>query len=167
MKKSLLLFVLVILISAFSPIFAQDPAMKGPPPVLYIVREDIKPGMMGAHSKHSANYANIFRTLDTPNHRIALVPVAGSENEVIYITGCGSFKDLEDILNGTEKKMSGVSGNTKTELDRLEKEAPALHAAMRDMFSIFRPELSYNPNVDIRTSVPVMTLNTPNMCRRW
>jgi hypothetical protein len=151
MKKSLLFFVAVILISAFSQVFAQDPAMHGPPPVLYVVREDIKPGLMGAHTKHSASFANIFRTLDTPNHRIALVPVAGSENEVVYLTGCESFKKLEDILNETDKKMAAASGNTKAELDRLDKEAPMLHAAMRDMFAIFRPELSYNPNVDIRT----------------
>jgi hypothetical protein len=151
MKKSLLFVVLVIFISAFSQAFAQDPAMKGPPPVLYVVREDIKPGLMGAHTKHSASFANIFRTLDTPNHRIALVPVAGSENEVIYITGCSSFKELEGILNDTDKKMAAAGGNTRTELDRLDKEAPMLHAAMRDMLTVFRPELSYNPNVDIRT----------------
>lgn len=151
MKKSLLFFVLVLLVSAFSPAFAQEPAMKGPPKVLYIVREDIKPGLMGAHNKHSASFANIFRSLDTPNHRIALVPVAGSENEVIYITGCESFKQLEEILNGTDKKMSGASGNMRAELDRLDKEAPVLHAGMRDMLTTYRPELSFNPNVDIRT----------------
>lgn len=151
MKRSLLFFVVVILLSAFSQVFAQDPATPTPPKVLYIVREDIKPGMMGAHNKHSASFANIFRTLDTPNHRIALVPVAGNENEVVYITGVDSFKELEDTLNATDKKMSGVSGNLKAELDRLEKEAPALHAGMRDMLSVFRPELSYDPDVDIRT----------------
>ncbi len=151
MKKSLLFFAVVILLSAFAQAFAQDPAMHGPPKVLYIVREDIKPGLMDAHSKHSASFANIFRTLGTPNYRIALVPVAGSENEVVYITGCDSFKDLEDILNGTDKMMSAASGGTKAELDRLNKEAPLLHAAMRDMFAAFRPELSFNPGVDVRT----------------
>lgn len=150
MKKSLLLFLVVILLSAFSPTFAQD-ADKGPPKVLYIVKEDIKPGMMGAHNKHSASFANIFRTLNTPNYRIALVPVAGSENEVVYITGCDSFKQLEDILNDTDKKMAAAGGNTRAELDRLDKEAPVLHAGMRDMMTMFRPDLSYNPNVDIRS----------------
>jgi hypothetical protein len=151
MRKSLLLFVVVILISAFAQVVAQKPERKGPPPVLYVVREDIKPGMMDAHTKHSANFVNIFRSLDTPNHRIALVPVAGSENEVVYITGCDSFKELEEILNGTDKKMGAASGNTRAELERLNKEAPLLHAAMRDMFANFRTDLSFNPNVDIRT----------------
>jgi hypothetical protein len=151
MKKSLLICAVVILISAFTTSFAQDPAMHGPPKVLYVVHEDIKPGMMGAHNIHSANFANVFRTLNTPNYRIALVPVTGSENEVVYITGAESFKELEDMLSATDKRMAGVSGNTKAELDRLDKEAPVLHAAMRDMFAIYRPELSFNPGVDIRT----------------
>jgi hypothetical protein len=151
MKKSLLLSVVVVLISAFSQVFAQDAARQGPPKVLYIVREDIKPGMMGAHGRHSASFANIFRTLETPNHRIAMVPVAGNENEVVYITGVNSFAELEAVLNDTDKKMASVSGNMKAELDRLEKEAPALHAGMRDMMTMFRPDLSYNANVDIRS----------------
>jgi hypothetical protein len=151
MKKSLLLLVVVALSAVYAQVFAQERRDPGPPKVLYIVKEDIKPGMMDAHSKHSANFANIFRTLDTPNHRIALAPVAGSENEVVYLTGCDSFKELEDILNGTDKKMGSASGNMKAELDRLGKEAPLLHAGMRDMFAIFRPELSFNPGVDIRT----------------
>lgn len=151
MKKSLLFFVVVTLLSTFSQLSAQTPpARPGPPKVLLIVREDIKPGMMGAHNKHSASYASLFRTLQTPNHRIALVPVAGSENEVIYLTGGESFAELESILNATDKKMSGLSGSLKMEADRLDKEAPMLHDGMRDMLAVFRPELSYNPGVDVR-----------------
>jgi hypothetical protein len=150
MKKSLPLVLLVILLSCVANVFSQERREPGPPKVLYIVREDIKPGMMDAHSTHSAGYANIFRTLATPNYRIALVPVAGSENEVVYITGVDTFKELEEMLNGTDKKMSAATGNTKAELERLAKQAPELHAAMRDMFAVLRPELSYNPGIDIR-----------------
>jgi hypothetical protein len=150
MKKSLLFIAVTFLMSGFSQVFAQPPATPGPPKVLYIVKEDIKPGMMAAHSTHSASFANIFRTLGTPNHRIALVPVAGSENEVVYITGADSFAELETLLNNTDKKMEAASGNTKAELDRLNKEAPVLHAGMRDLLTLFRPDLSYNPGVDIR-----------------
>jgi hypothetical protein len=140
-----------MVISTLSQVSAQTPpARPGPPKVLLIVREDIKPGMMGAHNKHSAGYANIFKIMQTPNHRIALVPVAGSENEVIYLTAGESFSEIENILNATDKKMSGMSGSLKTEVDRLDKEAPLLHAGMRDMLAVFRPELSYNPGVDVR-----------------
>ena len=151
MKKSLLFFVVVTLISAFSQALAQTPERSGPPPVLLIVREDIKPGMMGIHNRHSTEYAGIFNKLQTPNHRIALVPVAGSENEVIYLTGAGTFAELESIQKTTDDRMSAVGGNMKADLDRLDKEAPALHAGMRDMLAVFRPDLSYGPGVNIST----------------
>jgi hypothetical protein len=151
MRKSLLFFVVITLLSVFSSVFAQTPpAMPvGPPKAVLIVREDIKPGMMGAHNKHSASYAKLFRALQTPNHRIALLPVAGSENEVIYLNPLESFAQLETIVMTTDKKMSGLSGSMKVESDRLDKEAPVLHAGMRDMLGIFRPEMSFNPGVDI------------------
>jgi hypothetical protein len=150
MKKSLLFVVAIAFLATFSQVLAQTPApMQGPPKALMIVREDIKPGMMPAHNKHSASFANIFEKLQTPNHRIALVPVAGSENEVVYVTAVDSFKELEEILNTTDKKMSGVSGSMKVELDQLNKEAPLLHAGMRDMLAIYRPEMSFNPGVNV------------------
>ncbi|HEV2830130.1 MAG TPA: hypothetical protein VGW76_21195 [Pyrinomonadaceae bacterium] len=144
-------FVVVTLLSMFSQVLAQEPAMPGPPPVVLIVREDIKPGMMATHNRHSAEFATIFNKLQTPNHRIAMVPVAGSENEVIYVTGAGTFAELESMQKATDDKLALAGGNMKADLDRLDKEAPALHAGMRDMFAVFRPELSYNPGVKIAT----------------
>jgi hypothetical protein len=151
MRKSLLFFVVVTLLSMFSQVLAQEPAMPGPPPVVLIVREDIKPGMMATHNRHSAEFATIFNKLQTPNYRIAMVPVAGSENEVIYLTGAGNFAELESMQKATDDKLAVAGGNMKADLDRLDKEAPALHANMRDMFAVFRPELSYNPGVKIAT----------------
>jgi hypothetical protein len=151
MKKSLLFLLLVTLLSAFSQAFAQTTTPPGPPPVLLIVREDIKPGMMGVHNRHATEYAGIFNKLQTPNHRLALVPVAGSENEVIYITGAGNFTELEQMQKSTDDKMAAAAsgGSLKADMDRLDKEAPVLHAGMRDLFAVYRPELSYNAGVNI------------------
>ena len=146
MKKSLLMFAVLFAFAAI-PAVAQTPP--GPPKVLYIVREDIKPGMMPAHTKHSATFASIFGRLQTPNHRIALVPVAGNENEVVYITGAESFAQLEEMLNSTDKKMGAATGNTRAELERLQGEAPQMHSAMRDMLTVYRPELSFNPGIEL------------------
>ena len=147
MKKSLLLVLALVLLSAFTPAFAQNPP--APPKVLLIVREEIKPGMMGIHARHSADFAGIFNQLQTPNHRIALVPVAGNENEVVYINAGDSFAQLESITKTTDKKLEGANGTMRVKLDALDKEAPAMHAAMRDMLAIYRPELSFNPGVSI------------------
>lgn len=145
MKKSLLLFLVVILFSAFSQVMAQPE--QTPPKVLLIVREEIKPGMMTAHNRHSAEFASIFSGLQTPNYRIAMVPVAGNENEVIYITPLQSFAEYEGINQATDKKLEGAVGMTAAKLDRLNQEAPTLHAAMRDILTLYRPELSFNPGV--------------------
>lgn len=148
MKKSFFLVTALLLAPSFSTAAAQERNMD-PPPVLLVVREDIKPGKMPAHNRHSEAFAQIFGRLQTPSYRIALVPVAGSENEVLYFTPLQSFAGLEQTQRETDKKMSAASGGTRSELDRLEKEAPDLHAAMRDMFTVYRPELSYNAGVDI------------------
>ncbi|MDQ2977050.1 MAG: hypothetical protein M3R69_16770 [Acidobacteriota bacterium] len=151
MKKSLLFFVVVTLLSAFAQVFGQTPSATpaGPPKVVLIVREEIKPGMMPAHNKHSASYASLFRKLQTPNYRIALLPVAGSENEVIYLNPLESFAQLQGTTEATDKKMEGLTGSMKAESDRLTKEAPELHAGMRDMLGVLRPELGYGGPVDI------------------
>src|SRR6266508_3406235 len=117
MKKSLLLIVIVTLVSAFSQVLAQTTAPPGPPAVALIVRADIKPGMMGTHNRHSAEYAAVFNKLQTPSHRIALVPVAGSENEVVYLSGADTFAELENMQKATDAKMAAVSGTMKADLD--------------------------------------------------
>jgi hypothetical protein len=150
MRKFMLFLAVSLTAVSFVPALAQTPQEEhGPPKVLLFVREDIKPGLMAAHNKHSAIYAGIFSKLQTPNHRIAMVPVAGSENEVVYLTGCDSFADLEKLLKETDKKMSTVNASTKLELDRLDKEAGSLHAGMRDLLAVYRPEMSFNPAAPI------------------
>lgn len=148
MRKSLLLAV-VTLAAAFSQVMVQAQERMSPPNVLLIVREEIKPGMMGAHGRHSADFANIFKQLQTPNHRIAMVPVAGNENEVIYITALGSFAEIEGVNQATDKKLGSANGGMRVKLDGLDKEAPSMHNAMRDMWAIYRPELSFKPGVEI------------------
>ncbi|MGI9166986.1 MAG: hypothetical protein ACR2G5_11495 [Pyrinomonadaceae bacterium] len=151
MKKSLIMVVVSLFASCFSITLGQTTpeGVRTPPSVLLIVREDIKPGMMPVHNRHSAAYAGLFNKLQTRNHRIAMVPVAGSENEVLYVTAGESFADLEKITLETDKKLSTVSGSMSAELDHLDKEAPDLHAGMRDMLAVYRPELSYKPGADI------------------
>lgn len=146
MTRSLLsLFFLILFVS---PALAQE-TPPAPPKVLLIVREEIKPGMMGAHARHSADFVQVFNQLNTSNYRIAMVPVAGNENEVLYITAAQSFAEIETLNRSTDQKMGSAGGTMRVKLDALEKEAPGMHAAMRDMLAVYRPELSFNPGVDI------------------
>ncbi|MFZ0062329.1 MAG: hypothetical protein WAL47_09855 [Pyrinomonadaceae bacterium] len=143
MKKCLLVLAVSLLVCL--NVLAQET----PPKVLLIVREEIKPGMMPTHSRHAAEYASMFAKLQTPNERIALVPLAGNENEVVYLNAAGSFSEIERINQETDKKMSTVNASMQPQVDRLNKEAPALHNAMRDMLAVYRPDLSFNPGANI------------------
>ena len=148
MRRVFFVITLVMVSAGLSQLVAQERPL-GPPPALLIVREDIKPGQMAAHGKHSASYATIFDKLQTNSYRIAMVPVAGNENEVLYITALGTFAQMEQMQKDTDKKMGSATGATRTELDRLERQAPDLHAGMRDLFAIYRSEMSYDPDIDI------------------
>ena len=147
MNRSLLSLFTLILFAL--PVLAQETPPMGPPKVLLIVREEIKPGMMPAHGRHSADFVQAFNQMNTPNHRIAMVPVAGNENEVLYITPAQSFAEIETLNRSTDQKMGSANGAMRVKLDALEKEAPGMHAAMRDMLAVYRPELSFNPGVNI------------------
>ena len=147
MNRSLLSLFILMLFAL--PVLAQETRQPGPPKVLLIVREEIKPGMMAAHSRHSADFVQVFNQLNTPNHRIAMVPVAGNENEVLYVTAAQSFAEIETLNRSTDQKMGTANGAMRVRLDALEKEAPGMHAAMRDMLAVYRPELSFNPGVNI------------------
>ena len=78
-----------------------------------------------------------------------MVPVAGNENEVLYITAAQSFAEIETLNRSTDQKMGSANGAMRVKLDALDKEAPGMHAAMRDMLAVYRPELSFNSGVNI------------------
>lgn len=149
MKTSLLCSLLLVLFT-FPAVLAQNESEKpGPPKVLLINREEIKPGLMPAHNRHSETYASVFARLKTENYRIAMTPIAGNENEVLYITGADSFADMEKIQMATDRAMSTIPVSMRSEMDRLDKEGPELHSAMRQMLAVYRPELSFNPGAPI------------------
>src|SRR5688572_6380046 len=75
---------------------AQEAA--GPPPVLLINKEEIKPGQMGPHEKNAAHFVAIQNKANAGSHRLALTPVAGDNNVVLYLEGYPSFAEMEKAV---------------------------------------------------------------------
>lgn len=118
----------------------------GPPKVLLIVREEIKPGMMGAHAREANNVVRIYSKARSPYHRIALVPVAGNENEVTYLWGFDSFAEFEK----SGKDLETIATVTyKSDFDKVRPEGEDYHASQRDTVAVLREDLSYRPGTDI------------------
>jgi hypothetical protein len=145
MKKTvLILFAICIFVSTVSRVAAQTPPQ--PPQVLQIVREDIKTGMMEAHSREANATVRIWAKAKSPHHRLALVPIAGNENEVTYLWPFASFTDYEKA----QKDLDKIGETYKADFDRTRHSGEDYHSAQRDMLCRLRADLSYNlPAPDI------------------
>lgn len=143
MKKLLfILSALCALLSLGAHAAAQTPP--GPPNILLVVREDIKPGKMPAHNEEAANFvqvqtkANTMSGADLRDYRLAMTPIAGNENEVVYLWGYNSFEDMEKKRREADRLATGAM---KADFDALVDHE--LHAAQYDVIANFRPDLSH------------------------
>lgn len=141
MKKTFFLAVFVFCVCGVQAA-AQTP---GPPPVLQIVREDIKTGMMEPHSREANATVRIWAKAKSPHHRLALVPVAGNENEVTYLWPFDSM----DAFGKAQQDLDKIDETYKADFDRTRHKGEDYHTAQRDMLARLRPDLSYNGAADM------------------
>ncbi|HSF22709.1 MAG TPA: hypothetical protein VLE20_00675 [Blastocatellia bacterium] len=141
MKKNivLMLFAFCGLVSSAVQTSAQA-APPQTPSVLQIVREDIKTGMMEAHSKEANANVRIWAKANSPHHRLALIPIAGNENEVTYLWPFPSFAAYQKAQNDLDK----IGETYKADFDRIRHSGEDYHSAQRDMLCRLREDLSYN-----------------------
>ena len=125
-----------------SPALAQTPP--GPPPVLVVTVEEIKPGSMGAHEKSVGAYFALFERAKSPRPRIGLQPISGDVNHVVYLEAHESFADIEAA---TKRQNEAVAANPawQAELERLDRESGPFHVSQKTMIATYRADLSYQP----------------------
>ena len=145
MKKCLLILMSASCLILLTSFHAAAQTL-GPPKVLLIVREEIKTGMMPAHSMEANNVVQIYSKAKSPWHRLAMVPIAGNENEVMYFWGFDSFADMEK----SNKDLDTIANVTfKSDFDKVRPPGEDYHSSQRDSIAVFRPDLSYNATADI------------------
>lgn len=123
-----------------TPALAQAPP--GPPPVLVITVEEIKPGSMAAHEKSVGSYLALFERAKVPAGRLGLQPVSGDTNHVVYLLGYESYAEME-AANKKQDETIAANPVWQAELDQLDRQTGSLHASQKTMIGIFRPDLSY------------------------
>jgi hypothetical protein len=128
-------------------VLAQD---AGPPKVISLAREEIKPGRGSAHAKSAASFIAAANKANAPIHRIALVPVSGDDNAVVYIQAFDSFADVEASYKQMEEAVA-ANASFKAELDRLDREEVDQHASQRRAYYTLRADLSYEPRTAEQT----------------
>ena len=122
---------------------AQSPDHSGPPPVLAITREEIKPGRMAAHEKLNAAFVAAVSRTPSRSQWLGLVPVSGDENTTLFISAFGNFAEAESQRKADEEQLSNAA--FKAEMEALDKQGADLHAAQRTTFARYRPDLSFHP----------------------
>lgn len=139
MRKMLLTLLLCVLAL---PLAAQE-KMQGPPKIIEIIRESVKPGKAYVHTAHEAQWtrAMVNAKFDTP--MLAMTATTGP-NEAWFLEGYESFaafeKDSERLAKNASMR-SIMETNTARESDYVEES--------RTMLARYRDDLSYNPNFNL------------------
>ncbi len=140
MKRYLpLMFVLSLLLSSAVATWAQTSPTTpgGPPKVLQIYREEVKPGKTAEHEKVEAGWPRAFAKAKWATHYLAIVSVTGP-SEAWFLTGF-------DSLAGWEKDTRAAEKNTvlTAELGQLSAKDGELLSGGRGLVAVYRDELSY------------------------
>jgi hypothetical protein len=135
-------FVLCLIVSSFLlggtlPLVAQSSAGTGAPKVIFIEREEIKPGNGAAHAKMAESFAKLYAKAKSPGHWLGLLPISGNENEAIFMVAYPSFEAMENDRMEMEKKAGA-------EMEKIDQAYPGMHTSQRILVAVLRPDLSYH-----------------------
>ncbi|MGB7621939.1 MAG: hypothetical protein WBN92_06275 [Terriglobia bacterium] len=146
MKRKLVLsiFILAGLVGLLAPLAAQQ--TMGPPKVLSILREEVKPARGGAHEKVETGYAQFFKKAKLPTGWLGMTAVWGNSSEAWFVTGYDSFAAFDKERTAVDKMVAGA---VKTGMDQLDKQDSDLLSGSRSLVATYNKELSYRADVDI------------------
>ena len=141
MTRKLCTTLLVTIVFA-APLVAQT-AMPGPPPVLWIQRELVKPGKGSAHNDWEAGWPAAFTKANWPTNYLGMNALSGT-NEAWFIIGYPSFAAME-------KDMASMDANASltAELKRLGAGESDYVETTSGILAQHIPSLSYKPEIDL------------------
>jgi len=129
---------------AGSTLAAAQEMMSGPPKVLQIDREFIKPGKAGVmHDKSESHFVQAMERAKWPTHYIALNSLSG-KSRALYLVGYPSF-------DAWDKDMKAMDKNTalSAEIDQDEVNDGALLDGFDQGVLYYDPDMSYRPDADL------------------
>ena len=129
--------VLLAILTAAAAVQAQE-AMMTPAKVVFIAREEVKPGKASAHEKVEASWARAFSQAKTGNHYIAVTSMTGPNVALFF--------EIYDSLADWEKQNQAIEGNAAltAQIDPIAEKDGALLEETRGALAVFEPDMSYN-----------------------
>jgi hypothetical protein len=113
-------------------------AQTGPPAVIRIYVEQVKPGRNAAHIRAESAYARAFARGNYPNYYIGLDSMSGN-NESWFVESHKSFAEVE------KSEKAADAEPLKTELEQAAAADGEYLTATRSIIGLYRKDLSYDP----------------------
>src|SRR5215813_3441664 len=130
-------------LSTASGLRAQAPPPPGPPKVLQIFREEVKPGKAPAHQKWETGWPKAFAKANWPTNYLAITSVTGP-GEAWFLTGYDSFVAWEKDRQNLDKNAA-----LKAEDDRLTQGDGEFLSGHRSIVAVLREDLSSKAKVTL------------------
>src|SRR5712671_4549370 len=129
----------LLVATVFAAPLAAQTAMPGPPPVLWIQRELVKPGKGSAHNDWEAGWPAAFAKANWPTNYLGMNALSGT-NEAWFTIGYPSFAAME-------KDMASMDANASltAELKRLSAGESDYVETTSQILAQLIPSLSYKP----------------------
>jgi hypothetical protein len=135
---------LALMLAVASSLIAAAQEASGPPKVLLIQREFVKPGKAGAiHDRSEANFVQALSRAKWPTHYLALNSLSG-KSRALYLTGYPSFDAVQKDNDALDKNP--VLG---PELDKLEALDGELLDSTDSFVLYYDADTSYRPEPDL------------------
>jgi hypothetical protein len=129
-----------LFLATLGTLFAGAQEMPGPPKVLQITREFIKPGKAGAiHDRSESNFVTAMANAKWPTHYFAVNSLSGKVR-ALYFTGYDSFAAWEKDDHAVMKDKALTA-----ELDKASVNDGELLDGMDQFVFTYDPDLSLNP----------------------
>ncbi len=122
---------------------APQNTASGPPKLIQIYREVLKPGRSPLHEKSETQYANAMYKANFPYYQLALTSMSGPDRALFITAG----NDYADLQKGQEFIRKDVA--LRTELDRLAPSDVDLVATGENLVYSYEPDLSYRPDFNL------------------
>jgi hypothetical protein len=151
MRKMLIAFAVLALVASVTVTLPSaraqqtytDSAEAGPPPVLQIFREEVKPGKGAPHEKSEIAWAAAYKKANLKYYYLGTTTMTGP-TEAWFFNGYSSMEDAE-------KATAALAANkaVQAEVDKVNVSDGDLLSSARSMYAFYNEELSYRPKFNV------------------
>jgi len=149
-KVPFVLAVLALVVSATVTVPAAaaqtiyaDSASSGPPPVIQVFREEVKPGKGPLHTKTEAAFVAAYKKAGLKYYYLGTTAMTGA-SEAWFLSAYGSMEDVEKANAAFDANKA-----VQAELDRAGVADGDLLTKVRSTYLFYNSDLSYRPNFNV------------------